>query len=215
MTDFLQSLTGIQKTFLLCAVLGSTLFLIRTVLFFLGGDADSEIDGGFDVDADIDVDLDAEVDFDGDAGLDAADIGHAADSAASFHIFSLHGITGFFMMFGIVGLAMSKQSNLSAAISVVGGLVAGVFTMWLVAKIFMGMKRLQSDGTLNLKNAIGKEGSVYLNIPADGIGKVQVVVQERLKVFNAISAKKEEIKTGENIKVLKIISGNILVVEKA
>jgi len=210
MTDFLQNLTGIQKTFLLCAVLGSTLFLIRTILFFIGGDTDSEVDGDFDVDADIDID--ADIDFDGD--VDASEIGHL-DSAASFHIFSLHGITGFFMMFGIVGLAMSKQSNLSAAISVSGGLVAGVFTMWLVAKIFMGMKRLQSDGTLNLKNAIGKEGSVYLNIPAEGTGKVQVVVQERLKVFNAVSAKKEEIKTGENIKVIKIISGNIFVVEKA
>jgi len=203
MTAFYESLNGIEKTFLLCALIGSTLFLIRTVLFFIGGDADSEVDGDFDFDGDID--------FDGD--VDVSDISHI-DSAASFHIFSLHGITGFFMMFGLVGLAMSRESNLSAAISVLGGLVAGVFTMWLVAKIFMSMKKLQSDGTLNLNNAIGQEGTVYLNIPAEGTGKVRVVVQERLKIFNAVSAKKEEIKTGENIKVLKVVSGNIFVVEK-
>ncbi len=203
MTAFYESLNGIEKTFLLCALIGSTLFLIRTILFFIGGDTDSEVDGDFDIDA--------EIDFDGD--IDASDIGHL-DSATSFHIFSLHGITGFFMMFGLVGLAMSRESDLSAAISVIGGLVAGVFTMWLVAKIFMSMKKLQSDGTLNFNNAIGQEGTVYLNIPADGTGKVQVVVQERLKIFNAVSAKKEEIKTGENIKVLKVASGNIFVVEK-
>jgi len=139
--------------------------------------------------------------------------------AMSRQIFSLHGITGFFMMFGLVGLAMSRQSNLTPAIAVGGGLVAGVFTMgvftmWLVAKIFMGMKKLQSDGTLNIKNAIGADGTVYLNIPGDGTGKVQVVVQESLKIFNAVSANKEEIKTGENIKVINVISGNILVVRK-
>ncbi len=197
MTAFFESLNGIQKTFLLCAVLGSTLFLIRTILFFIGGDTDTEVDG--------------DIDFDG--NVDASGLEHL-DSAASFHIFSLHGITGFFMMFGLVGLAMSKQSNLRPAISVGGGLIAGVFTMWLVAKIFISMKRLQSDGTLDLKNAVGQDGTVYLNIPADGIGKVQVVVQERLKVFNAVSGKKEKIKTGESIKVIKVINGNIFVVEK-
>jgi len=207
MTTFFESLNGIEKIFLICAVIGSTLFLIRTLLFFVGGDADSDVDGDFDGD----VDIDGDIDFDGD--IDASDMGHI-DSAASFHIFSLHGITGFFMMFGLVGLAMSRQSNLTPAIAVGGGLVAGVFTMWLVAKIFMGMKKLQSDGTLNIKNAIGADGTVYLNIPGDGTGKVQVVVQESLKIFNAVSANKEEIKTGENIKVINVISGNILVVRK-
>jgi len=205
MTAFYESLNGIEKTFLLCALIGSTLFLIRTVLFFIGGDADTEIDGDFDS---VGIDIDGDIEFAGD------DISHI-DSAASFHIFSLHGITGFFMMFGLIGLAMSKQSNLGPAISVLGGLIAGVFTMWLVAKIFMSMKKLQSDGTLNLKTAIGKEGTVYLNIPAEGTGKIQIIIQERLKIFNAISDKKEEIKTGENIKVIKVISGNIFVVEKA
>jgi len=205
MTAFFESLNGIDKTFLICAVIGSTLFLIRTVLFFVGGDADSDIDGDFDAD----IDIDGDIDFDG----DVSDMGHL-DSAASFHIFSLHGITGFFMMFGLVGLAMSLQSKFSPLVAVGGGLIAGVFTMWLVAKIFMSMKKLQSDGTLNLRNAIGKDGTVYLTISADGIGKVRVIVQGSLKIFNAVSAKKVEIKTGENIKVIKIISGNVFVVEK-
>ncbi|RLD09162.1 MAG: hypothetical protein DRI44_09105 [Chlamydiae bacterium] len=205
MTAFFESLNGIEKIFLICAVIGSTLFLIRTVLFFIGGDADSDVDGDFDGEVDVDID--------GDIDVDASDIGHI-DSMASFHIFSLHGITGFFMMFGLVGLAMSRQSNLTPAIAVGGGLIAGVFTMWLVAKIFMGMKKLQSDGTLNIKNAIGADGTVYLNIPADGTGKVQVVVQESLKIFNAVSANKEKIKTGENVKVINVISGNVLVVRK-
>jgi len=210
MTAFFNSLNGIEKTFLFFAIIGSVLFLIRTVLFFVGGaDVDADIDADIDVGGDID--FAGDVDFDGE--VDVSDVSHI-DSSTSFHIFSLHGITGFFMMFGLVGLAMSKQSNLSPALAVAGGLVAGILTMWLVAKIFAGMKKLQADGTLKLTNAIGKDGTVYLTIPAGGTGKVQIVIQESLKIFDAVSEKKAEIKTGENVKVKKIISGNILVVDK-
>ena len=201
MTTFFESLNSIEKIFLICAIIGSTLFLIRTLLFFVGGDADSDIDGDFD----------GEVTFDGD--VDTSGLEHI-DSATSFHIFSLHGITGFFMMFGLVGLAMSVESKSTPLIAVVGGLVAGIFTMWLGAKIFMNMKKLQGDGTLNIKNAVGVTGTVYLTIPAEWTGKVRIVIQKSLKIFNAVSINKEEIKTGENIKVVNVISGNILVVEK-
>jgi len=54
MTTFFESLNGIEKIFLICAVIGSTLFLIRTLLFFVGGDADSDVDGDFDGEVDID-----------------------------------------------------------------------------------------------------------------------------------------------------------------
>lgn len=212
MSAFFAGLNTIEKIFLVCAVIGGFLFLIRTILFFLGGDTDTDAD--FDIDADIDVDVDVdgiEVDTIADGTeIDAS----AVDSAASFHIFSLHGITGFFMMFGIVGLAMSYQSKLSAPLSVGGALLAGVFTMWLVAKILIGMKRLQSDGTIHLSNAVGNEGTVYLSIPAEGTGKIQVIIQDRLMIFDAKSGKKEEIKTGENVRVSHVTKDGICIVEK-
>jgi membrane-bound ClpP family serine protease len=76
------------------------------------------------------------------------------------------------------------------------------------------MKNLQSSGTIDVQNAVGQEGTVYLTIPADGTGKAQVTVQDRLKVYEAVSEYGEEIPSGERIKVVKVVSGNILVVEK-
>jgi membrane-bound ClpP family serine protease len=74
--------------------------------------------------------------------------------------------------------------------------------------------RLQSSGTLSMGQAVGAHGTVYLTIPADGAGKARVVVQNRLKIFDATSKYNEEISTGERIRVIEVASGNILVVEK-
>jgi len=116
------------------------------------------------------------------------------------------------MMFGLVGLALS-QARLHPLLTVLGGVGAGVFTVWIVSLIFKGMKKLQVDGTLWIENAIGQEGIVYLTIPAKGSGQVSVTVQGGLKEFDAISVDNTEIVTGERIRVVRIASGNTLVVE--
>ena len=73
---------------------------------------------------------------------------------------------------------------------------------------------MQADGTIQLDNAVGQEGSVYLTIPEGGSGQVRVTVQGALKIFDAVSESGGEIPTGENIKVTKVISGSTLVVRK-
>ncbi|OQA23767.1 MAG: hypothetical protein BWY59_02539 [Verrucomicrobia bacterium ADurb.Bin345] len=75
------------------------------------------------------------------------------------------------------------------------------------------MKKLQSGGgTLNLQNAVGREGTVYLTIPANGAGKVSVVVQNRLGEFEATSESGEELKTGTSIRVVGVTGDKVLVV---
>ena len=65
-----------------------------------------------------------------------------------------------------------------------------------------------------MANAIGAQGSVYLTIPADGIGKVQVVVQERLINLNAVAEGDEDLKTGDGVEVVSLTADNMLVVRK-
>lgn len=211
MIDFITNLTIVEKVFFFCAVAGGAIFLIRFVLLLFGGfgDVDMETDAAVDMDADIgDVDAgDAGLDVDGAGGLDAG-------GTASFHLLSIQGVTGFFMMFGLVGLTMTRQSGFGDAISIAGATCAGFATMLIIAKVYSVMRLLQSSGTLNLRNAIGKEGTVYLTIPAEGTGKVRIVIQDGLKVFDAISSDKKEIKTDERITVMKIVGGNVLVVKK-
>jgi hypothetical protein len=86
--------------------------------------------------------------------------------------------------------------------------------MWMIAKIFSSMGRLQSDGTVRMVNAVGQEGVVYLNIPVDGIGKVQITIQGGLKIFDARAHSSELIKTGDRVKVLEVTPENMVIVGK-
>jgi membrane protein implicated in regulation of membrane protease activity len=191
MEAFYSSLSPVQKVFLFCALVGGIIFVLRMILMVIGlGDHDVH-----------------------DGGLDHVD-GHG-DSDVSFKLFSLHGLTCFFMMFGLVGLGLSRQFWVPDVIAAAIGTIAGLFTFWVIAKLFSSMTKLQSDGTLKLSNAIGQQGKVYLTIPADGTGQVQVAFQGRLMIYDAISANKEEIKTGDQIVVIDIAGGNILVVERS
>ncbi|HCK67411.1 MAG TPA: hypothetical protein DHW49_14210 [Anaerolineae bacterium] len=176
------------------AIVGGTLFILRTLMMFIGG--------GFSDDA-LDVALES--------NENVAD-SHSADGDASFKLLSVQGLTAFFMMFGLVGLALLNAS-LPSLVSVLGGTVAGLITFGALSFIFSKMQLLQSEGTIQIKNSIGAEGNVYLKIPKNGTGQVQIVTQGALKVFDATSNSKQDLITGDKIRVVGV-DGNTLVVEK-
>jgi hypothetical protein len=234
-------MTSLEVFYLLCAITGGVLFTLRAIMFFVAGgfdaefgsdmdgadavDMDFDVDGGMDLDLDggMDLDLDgvSEVELDdisigdfGDVDIDADGMEAAyTNTDVSFKFISLQGLTAFFMMFGLAGLALSKSAQ-PDLVSLAGGIIAGTFTVWVLSRIFIGAQRLQSEGTINMKNAIGLEGTVYLRISADDIGKVNLVLQGALKEFNAVAADKGTIQTGERVRVLGLTAGETLVVER-
>ncbi len=218
----MDAMTTVDKIFMGCAVFGAALFIVRVALFFIGhagGDADTGFDADADFHADFGTDVDADMDIDGDVGhveIDGhADVHHGGgDSDASFKLLTLQGITAFLMMFGLVGLAMHINSRSSEPLAILAGFAAGMLALYVVAKLFAFMKGLQSSGTVDIRNAVGAAGSVYLTIPTGGIGEVQVAVQERLRIYEAKAENGEEIKTGQNVRVVNVVGGNTLVVQK-
>ena len=85
--------------------------------------------------------------------------------------------------------------------------------MIIIAKLFSASRKLQSDGTIHSKDAIGAEGSVYLEIRPGEIGKVQVSVHGALKVYDARANDREgKLKTGDPIRVVE--AADVLIVEK-
>jgi membrane protein implicated in regulation of membrane protease activity len=196
-------MTMVDKIFLGCALFGGTLFVIRVAFFFIGGAGHADADADFDVDADVDVDFDGEVDMEG-----------GGDSDVSFKLLTFQGITAFSMMFGLVGLAMRMDSRAPEPLAILAAFAAGLLALWIVGKLFAFMKGLQSTGTFDVRNAVGQEGAVYLTIPADGTGQVQVTVQDRRRMYDAIAEGGGEIRTGESVKVVKVLGGKTLVVEK-
>ncbi len=190
------NLKSIEYFYLVCIVIGGVLFILRAILFAIGGGGDSG--GDASIDSGSDFDLDGDVDHIAEPGL---------------KLVSMQGITGFFLMFGLVGMAMSR-GGMQAGWTALGGVAAGLVTMLATAKVVLEMQRLQSSGTLQMENAIGKVGRVYLTIPEEGSGKVSIVVQGGLRELEAISANKERIPTGESVRVVKLVGNRVLVVER-
>lgn len=188
MENVFSSLNGIEVFFLICAGVGGILLVVRLILQFLGA-ADGDL-GGHDFDV------------------------HHLDADASLKLLSLHGLTAFLLMFGLVGLALSWQSGAGTLISILGAFVAGLISFWIISKLFSSMNKLQSSGTMSLEQAVGCEGEVYLTIPKQGTGKVIIRFSNRLREYDASSEEDGDLKTGERIKVLRV-SGNTLVVGRA
>ena len=202
MATFIEQMSGLEILFATCAVFGGLLFLFRLVLMFLGHAGGADVDGHVDVDALHDIDG---ADFDGTHDF--------SDSDVSFKLLSLQGITAFFMMFGLVGWAMVRQGHYHPILPIVCGTGAGLATVWIMKAIFEFAGKLQSSGNLNLQNAVGQTGVVYLTIHPDSGGKVQISIQNRLSILDAVSESNEDIKTGDTVRVIKVTAGR-LVVEK-
>ncbi len=186
-------MNSLALAFTICAVVGGALFVIRLVLQFVAG-----------------VDHDA---------VDVSDSGSDLDvsnSDISFKLLSLQGITAFLMMFGLAGRALLIDSRTGPVVALLGAVVAGGVSVWVIMKLFAFMKGLQSRGeAIGPQMTVGQSGTVYLNIPPDGIGKVNVSVQGRVKEFQAKSNDKEPLATGTNIKVVEVTGDGILVVARA
>lgn len=231
MIELILGLSVLEKVFLTCALSGTVVFAIRMLLMFSGmvGGAHGDLDGGGhdappelghdfhdDISHDIshDVSHDVSHDLTADHSGDSADHHDLDNSDVSFQFVSIQGLTAFFMMFGWVGLAVMHDSGLPGWLAIGGGVAAGCVTVWILAQMFRFVGSLQCDGTMRVKRALGAGGSVYLRIPAEGSGQVEVEVDGRLKIFDAISSNKEEIKTGEQITVVWVQDNGVLIVEK-
>ncbi|MBU1107817.1 MAG: hypothetical protein KKB51_14180 [Candidatus Riflebacteria bacterium] len=236
MVEIILAMSLIEKIFLTSALCGTVIFTIRMVLMFSGmisADAHGEIghdapDSGGEIAHDFHDDISHDIVADhgdishdivadhGDSDMvDSSDHGHSPSSSdVSFHFISIQGLTAFFMMFGWVGLALVRDSMMPGWVATIGGATAGCLMVWVLAKMFRFAVSLQSNGTARIRTALGAGGTVYLRIPAEGCGQVQVEVDGRLRVCDAVSSKKEEIKTGEQITVVWVQDNGILVVEK-
>jgi len=213
MIEFFFGLSTLEQVLAGMAVIASLLFLIQLIMMMIGGHdadvhADVDIDAG-GLHADLDMDVVGHVDGPG-TDVDAVH----ADADVAFQVVSFQGTVAFFMMLGWVSLAMLKSVGLGTAASIGIGVAAGLVANFVFARAFQAFKRMQSSGTMNLKNAIGEEGEVYLTIKENEPGKVRVAVQEHLKVFDAVSDDGSEIPTSTRVIVVRVVKGNTMVVKR-
>ncbi len=192
LAEFWNGLVLGQQIFL-CVAIPATVLMIVLIVSMLVGIGDDDIDAG-----------DTDIDSDGDV----------ADAGLSF--FTLRGIVSMLCIMGWSGFVfLDADLGLPTPIGVLISVVLGMITLVLVAFAMRGIARLQSSGNLDIRNAIGKVGQVYLTIPADGksAGKVNLTVQEQFKEFSAMTVGNEPIKTGEYVRVVSVSDTGVLMVE--
>ena len=171
------------------------IFIIQTVMTFLGADADS---------TDFDMDVDTSMD-----GSDLSNI----DSGANLYTF--RNFVNFFLGFGWTAIIL-QPSVKSTAVLVIISVLVGIALVALVMYMFKWLYSMQQSGNINVyKAAVGCQGKCYLRIPGEraGEGKVQITIQGAVREYNAVTDG-DEIKTGASVKVVEAIDGNTLLVEE-
>ena len=149
----------------------------------------------------LDDDVDVEVDAVADDGL---------------ALFSVRGVVSMLCITGWAGFALLGTS-LPEWVSILISVVLGIATLVGMAFLMRGIQKLQSSGNIEISNAIGKVGQVYIPIPANAsaAGKINITVQEKYSEFSAITMGEETLTTGMYVRVVAVDDAGTLVVERA
>ncbi len=182
-----HTLEGVEKFFWAIALLFSFMFIVQTVISFIGGD-----DEGVSGDSDEYVD--------GDGGID-------------YQFFTIKNFITFFTVFGWVGLACLK-GDLPMLHVVLWSTLSGIAIVLIMFFLFSRMDKLRANGTLQIQNALQKQAETYLRIPGlrEGYGKVHVQVQGSLRELRALTDDEDDIPTGKPVTVIGIVNESILLV---
>ena len=173
----------------------SLIFIIQSILTFVGADADSD----FDVDVDTSMD-----------GSDLSNI------EGGSNLYTFRNFVNFILGFGWSAILLQESIPSKTLLICVSALI-GVALVAAVMYLFKWLASMQQSGNINLqKSASGCEGKVYLTIPAarSGVGKVQITISGAVREYDAITESEEPLRTGSPIRVVDTLDANTLLVEE-
>jgi len=173
----------------------SLVFIIQSILTFVGADT------GGDFDLDVDTSLD---------GTDLSNI------EGGSNLYTFRNFVNFFMGFGWTAILLQNTVK-STALLVLLAAIVGVALVAVVMWLFKWLAGMQQSGNINLeKAAVGCEGKVYLTIPPmrQGEGKVQITISGAVREYNAVTDSEDTLRNGASIRVVEVINSNTLLVEE-
>ena len=207
MIDWWTSLSLFMKILWAITIISSLIFIIQSILTFIGADAG---DGGIDADfGGTDADLGG-----GDLNTDVDSSSDYSDMGSGMNLLTFRNFVNFFLGFGWTAVLFAGEIK-STAVLMLLSIVVGVALVFAVMYLFKWLSSMQQTGTINVyKTAVGCAGKVYLTIPAarSGEGKVQITINDSVREYDALTDG-EELPTGTNIKVLEAIDAHTLLVE--
>ena len=175
----------------------SLVFIIQTVLTFIGADVDAAGLDGADIDAPVG---------------DVSD----ADLGGGGNLYTFRNLINFLLGFGW-SVILLEDAIPALGLRLVVAVAVGAALVALVMWLFRLLGKMQQSGNIDVyKSAVGCEGTCYLTIPAgrSGEGKVQISIGGAVREYNAQTEDGEPISTGTPIKVVDVINGITLLVSR-
>lgn len=190
METWWSSMDVIQQIVWIIAMTTSLIFVIQMVMTFVG--------------------MDSNADFSGDFG----DTSMSELSSMPFQLFTFRNFINFFLGFSWSYIVFLDIFDNQIWVVLVSTFVA-IFIVVGVMLIFYFLSKMTESGNININQTIGLIADVYIPIQGnrEGKGKVQLSVQNSVREFDAITAG-EALKTGNIVKIIEVVEGNVLLVEK-
>lgn len=135
------------------------------------------------------------------------------DEDPSSGFLSIRTLTAFSFAFGWTGVLM-KQADRSTALSVGVAIAAGLAVFLAVGFLWRSFAKLGESGSIDYQSAVGAHGTVYLTVAANRSkpGKVEVMVQGRMRVINALTESDESLPAQTAITVVGVVDPSTVLV---
>ena len=147
--------------------------------------------GGLDLDLDFDLGGDSDTDSGGGLGIVKGVLTFVSVSTWVIRICLIY-----------------NQSN---TISISVGIVVGLVIVYLLSKLLGFLMRQTEFNTYTIEDTLDKMGKVYLKIPVDGEGIVQVIINDSMKEFKGKSFSNVEIPTGTSVRIVDVEENYVFV----
>jgi preprotein translocase subunit YajC len=185
--ELLNNLEPLLKTFWFIAIPTSLIFIIQTIMTFIGADSHDGLSADFD--------------------------GDLSGAEAPFQLYSLRNLVNFLLGFSWTGI--SFYTSISSKPLLIGiSLAVGILFVILFFMIIRQIQKLAEDNSFKISNTLNKTAEVYLTIPENkkGKGKILISVNGAFHELDAMT-ENDKIQSGAVVKVVKIENNNILIVE--
>jgi membrane protein implicated in regulation of membrane protease activity len=186
--EIFDGLDSFLKTFWFVAIPTSVIFLIQSIMTFVGSDATDGL----------------QTDFDGDI----------TNNDQPFQLFSFRNLINFLLGLSWTGISfysLIENKTILITLSLLIGLVF-VYVFFIIIK---QVQKLAEDNSFKISDTLNKTADVYLTIPENknGKGKVMISINGSFHELDAMS-ENNSIPTGSVVRVTKIENNNLLIVEK-
>ena len=191
MIETFNSLEPLQKFFWIVACSASLVFIIQTIMTFVGLGTDADIDAG---------PMDSTAD--------------AFEDGTLSGVFSFRNLINFLLGYGWAGALLFDSIEKGWLLQIVAIAVGLAFVLAFVF-MFRQVMKLSHDGSFRMQEAVGLKADVYLRIPAarSGRGKIQVSVKGSVHEIDAMTDSDSEIATGGQVEIVEVLGDDLLLVK--